>query len=55
MLDASILQAPTQSLKMEEKALIGEDAMSADWTPTKRHHKDTDERWPKKHGKSYFA
>ena len=55
MIDASIVQAPKQSLSKEEKALVGEGAMPADWTPAKRRQKDTEARWTKKHGKSYFG
>lgn len=29
--------------------------MPADWSPAKRRQKDTDARWTKKHGKSYFG
>jgi IS5 family transposase len=55
MIDASIVQAPKQSLSKDEKALVGEGAMPITWTPAKRRQKDTDARWTKKHGKSYFG
>jgi len=55
MVDASIVQAPKQSLNKEEKAIVAENAMPADWSPAKRRQKDTDARWTKKHGKSYFG
>ena len=55
MVDASIVQAPKQSLNKEEKAIVAENAMPADWPPAKRRQKDTDARWTKKHGKSYFG
>lgn len=55
MVDASIVRAPKQSLIKEEKALVGQGAMPADWAPAKRRQKDTDARWTKKHGKSYFG
>jgi IS5 family transposase len=55
MIDASIVQAPRQSLSKEEKAIVSEGAMPADWKPAKRRQKDTDARWTKKHGKSYFG
>jgi IS5 family transposase len=55
MIDASIAQAPKQSLCKEEKAIASEGAMPADWKPAKRHQKDMDARWTKKHGKSYFG
>src|SRR3978361_2473086 len=55
MIDASIVQAPKQSLSKEEKAIVSGGAMPADWKPTKRRQKDMDARWTKKHGKSYFG
>lgn len=55
MIDASIVQAPKQSLNKEEKALVSEGAMPLEWKPAKRRQKDTDARWTKKHGKSYFG
>ena len=55
MIDASIVQAPKQSLSKEEKELVGEGAVPITWTPAKRRQKDVDARWTKKHGKSYFG
>lgn len=55
MIDASIVQAPKQSLSKEEKALVAEGAMPSTWKPAKRRQKDTDARWTKKHGKSYYG
>jgi transposase, IS5 family len=55
MIDASIVQAPKQSLSKEEKALVREGAMPVEWKPAKRRQKDTEARWTKKHGKSYFG
>ena len=55
MIDASIVEAPRQSLSKEEKAIVSEGAMPADWKPAKRRQKDMDARWTKKHGKSYFG
>jgi IS5 family transposase len=55
MIDASIVQAPKQSLSKDEKELVGEGAMPITWTPAKCRQKDTDARWTKKHGKSYFG
>src|SRR5512133_3785264 len=55
MIDASIVQAPRQSLSKEEKAIVSEGAMPADWKPAKRRQKDMDARWTRKHGKSYFG
>ena len=39
MIDASIVQAPKQSLSKEEKTLVREDAMPIDWKPAKGHCK----------------
>jgi transposase, IS5 family len=55
MIDASFVQVPKQSLNKEEKAIVAQDAMPADWKPAKRRQKDTDARWTKKYGKSYFG
>ena len=55
MIDASIVEAPRQSLSTGEKAIVSEGAMPAGWKPAKRRQKDMDERWTKKHGKSYFG
>jgi transposase, IS5 family len=53
IVNASIVQAPKQSLSKEEKALVGEGALLADWRPAQRRQKDVDSRWTKKHGNSY--
>lgn len=55
MIDASFVQVPKQSMNKEEKAIVAQDAMPADWKPATRRQKDTDARWTKKHGKSYFG
>ncbi len=55
MIDASIVQAPKQSLNKEEKAIVDEGAMPVQWKPAKRRQKDLDARWTKKHDKSYFG
>jgi IS5 family transposase len=55
MIDASIVQAPKQSLSKDEKLLVGDGAMPITWSPAMRRQKDTDARWTKKHGKSYFG
>ncbi len=55
MVDASIVQAPKQSLSKKETALVKEGAMPIEWKPVKRRQKDMDARWTKKHGKSYFG
>ncbi|MEC5162562.1 MULTISPECIES: IS5/IS1182 family transposase [unclassified Janthinobacterium] len=55
MADASIVQAPKQSLRTKETALVKEGAMPIEWNPAKRPQKDMDARWTKKHGESYFG
>jgi IS5 family transposase len=40
MIDASIVQAPKQSLSKEEKALVRENALLMEWKPAKRRQKD---------------
>lgn len=55
IIDASIVQVPRQSLNKEEKSIVEDNAMPADWSPPKRRQKDIEARWTKKHGKSYFG
>lgn len=55
MVDASIVQVPKQSVSRDEKEIIQDSAMPADWPAAKRRQKDIDARWTKKHGKSYFG
>jgi transposase, IS5 family len=55
MVDASLVPVPIQHVRKEEKALIKEQAVPADWSASKRRQKDTDATWTKKHGKSYFG
>ncbi len=55
MIDASIVQTPKQSINKEEKSIVAENAMPADWSPAKRRQKDVEAHWTKKHGKSYFG
>ncbi|WP_208450857.1 transposase [Burkholderia ambifaria] len=35
--------------------MVQQDAMPAEWSPSKRRQKDVQARWTKKHGKSYFG
>ncbi len=44
MIDASIVQAPRQSMSKDEKELVGEGAMPIKWSPAKRRQKDVDAR-----------
>ena len=55
IIDATLVPAPKQHLKKEEKALLDQQATPANWTPAKRRQKDRDATWTKKHGKSYFG
>lgn len=55
MIDASIVPAPKQTLTRDEKAIVQQDAMPADWSAPKRRQKDVQARWTKKHGKSHYG
>lgn len=55
MIDASIVPVPRQTLTKDEKDMVQQDAMPAEWSPSKRRQKDVQARWTKKHGKSYFG
>lgn len=55
IIDATLVEAPRQHLRKAEKALLAQDAVPADWTPTQRRQKDIDASWTKKHGKSHHG
>jgi IS5 family transposase len=55
IIDASIVQVPNQSMSKEERSIVEDNAMPADWSPPKRRQKDIEARRTKKHGKSYFG
>jgi len=55
MIDASLVPVPTQRIHRDEKALVKQQSMPADWSPSKRRQKDIDATWTKKHGKSFFG
>jgi len=55
MVDASLVPAPRQHFDKDEKAIVEQDAMPVEWTPSKRRQKDLDATWTKKHGKSYYG
>jgi len=57
IIDASIVAAPKQRNSREENAQIkaGETPPGFAATPAKHRQKDTDARWTKKHGRSYFG
>ena len=55
IVDASIVEVPRQRNRRAENEQLkaGEDV--AGWSAAKREQKDTDARWTKKHGVSYFG
>jgi IS5 family transposase len=55
IVDATLVPAPKQHFTREEKAILEQGAMPADWKPAKRRQKDLDASWTKKHGKSYHG
>ena len=57
ILDASIVPVPRNHNTREEKKAIKNGEMPEGWAdkPAKRSQKDTDARWIKKHGKSYYG
>ncbi|MBU2728837.1 IS5 family transposase [Acidithiobacillus caldus] len=55
IVDATLVPAPKQHFTKEEKTLLEQDAVPADWKPTKRRQKDVDASWTKKHGKSHHG
>jgi IS5 family transposase len=54
IVDASIVSAPKQRNTREENEQIKAGEVP-DWPTNKRRRKDTDARWTKKNGKSYFG
>jgi len=55
IVDASLVSAPVQHNRKEERELLKQDAMPVGWKPAKRRQKDVDTTWTKKHGKSHFG
>lgn len=55
IVDASLVSVPRQRLGKEEKELIQQQATPSNSSPAKRRQQDTQARWTKKHGKSYFG
>lgn len=58
IVDASIVQAPRQRNRREENQRIKEgqaEQVRQEWPQPKAAQKDTDARWTKKHGQSYFG
>ncbi len=55
IVDASIVSVPKQRNTREKNAQIKEGKQPEDWNEPKRRQKDTDARWMKKNGKSYYG
>jgi len=57
IIDASIVPVSRQRNTREENAAIKGGELPESWegNPARRRQKDTDARWTKKHGKSYFG
>jgi IS5 family transposase len=55
IIDATLVPAPRQHNSRDEKEVLEQGALPADWKPAKRRQKDIDATWTKKHGKSYFG
>jgi IS5 family transposase len=55
IIDATIVEVPRQRNKREENESIKEGKVPADWDDKKRSHKDTDARWTKKNGGTFFG
>ena len=55
LIDATVVQAPTQRNTRQENEQIKAGKVPEDWSKAKRAQKDVDATWTKKHGKSYFG
>lgn len=55
LVDASFVKAPVQRNTPDENARIKSGGVPSGWTENKRRQKDTDARWTKKGGKSYYG
>ena len=55
IIDATIVEVPKQRNSREENARIKSGHVPAEWEESKRSHKDTDARWVKKNGVSFFG
>ncbi len=54
IVDASIISAPKQRNSRDENDTIKKGTSPKDWKAAKKCQKDTDARWVKKNGKSYY-
>jgi hypothetical protein len=50
VVDATLVLARKQYVSRDERSLIDEGAIPADWEPAKRRQKDADATWTKEHG-----
>jgi transposase, IS5 family len=55
IIDASIVPAPKQQNSREENAQIRQGEIPPEWEESKKRQKDTDARWIKRNGKSYYG
>lgn len=55
IIDATIVEVPKQRNSREENAKIKAGQVPVDWDENKSSHKDTDARWVKKNGVSFFG
>ena len=55
IIDATIVEVPKQRNSREENARIKAGHVPAEWDDNKSSHKDTDARWVKKNGVSFFG
>lgn len=55
IVDASIVQAPKQHNRRDENKRIKDGEIPEDWDENKKRQKDTDARWTKKNGKTFYG
>ena len=55
IVDASIVQAPKQRNSRDDNKKIKNGESPEDWNENKKHQKDTDARWTKKNGKTFYG
>ncbi len=55
MIDASFVEVPTQRNSKDDNKMIKDGTIPNDWPDSKKAQKDTDARWTKKNGRSYFG
>lgn len=55
IIDATFVEAPRQRNSRKDNDDIKKGETPADWSQKKKAHKDTDARWTKKNGRSFFG